>query len=93
MDRRKKHRIILALWVAGFFLIGYGVWSFQAGHLMVVLYLAGSALAYIVYAFSARCPHCRWPVLLRPCNLLGIELFVWSLAAPDLCRQCGRPLE
>ena len=93
MARRRRYAIALALWLAGFFLVGYGVWSFQAGHLMVLIYTAGSALAYIIYAFAARCANCRWPVLLRPRRILGMDLFTWSILPPTQCRHCGKPLE
>ncbi len=75
-----------------FFLLGFGVWSFQAGHLMVIAYLVLSALAFAVYAFSAKCPKCRVPVLLRPVKLFGIEIYIWSIIAPERCRHCGERL-
>lgn len=91
--RRKRCSIVLALWTAGFFLAGYGVWSFQGGELMLILYLAGGMIAYLVAAFGMRCPHCRMPVLLRPRTFLGIELFAWTVLPPKACRHCGEPLE
>jgi len=93
MIRRRRYAIVLVLCLLGFFLVGYGVWSFQAGHLMVLIYVAVSALAYIIYAFAVRCPHCRWPVLLRPHRCLGMDLFTWSVIPPTQCRHCGKPLE
>jgi DNA-directed RNA polymerase subunit RPC12/RpoP len=93
MAHRRRFAIALVLCLAGFFLVGYGVWSFQAGHLMVLVYVGLSALAYLIYAFAARCPHCRWPVLLRPRRWLGMDIFTWSILPPTRCRHCGRPLE
>lgn len=93
MDRRSRSRIFLAAWTAGFFATGYGVWSLQAGHLMLLAYIAASVIGYGIYAFTARCPDCRMPVLLRPLKLFGIELYLWSLLAPKQCRHCGKPLE
>lgn len=92
MSRRTKHAAVLALWLTGFFLAGYGVWNFQGGELMLLVYLALSVLAYVVCAFAARCPHCRWPVLLRPRRFLGIDFFTWSLLPPARCRHCRKPL-
>ena len=92
MDRRTRQRIVLAAWFAGFLLLGSGVWSFQAGELMVIGYLAASVIIYLIYAFAARCPKCRMPVLLRPRKFLGIELYTWSLFAPRACRHCGEHL-
>ncbi len=93
MDRRSRSRVVLLIWLAGFFAVGYGVWSFQAGHLMLLLYLAAAILAYGVRAFAARCPHCRMPVRLRPLRLFGAELFLWTILEPNQCRHCGRPLD
>jgi hypothetical protein len=84
--------IVLALWLAGFFLAGYGVWSFQGGELMLLAYLASGAVAYIICAFASRCPHCRWPMLLRPRRVFGIDLYTWSILPPAQCRHCGKPL-
>jgi hypothetical protein len=92
MNRRKRNLIVLVAWLAGFFLAGYGVWSFQGGELMLLAYLGLGVLAYVVYAFAARCPHCRWPILLRPRRPLGIDLYTWSFLPPARCRHCGRPL-
>ena len=92
MDRRTRQRIVLAAWFAGFLLLGSGVWSFQAGELMVIGYLAASIIIYLIYALAVRCPKCRMPVLLRPRKFLGIELYTWSLLAPRACRHCGEHL-
>ena len=86
------HRIILMTWLASFFLLGYGVWSFQAGHLMIIVYFVLSALVYGIYAFPARCPRCSMPILLRPVRLCGMQLYLWSLMAPERCRHCGETL-
>ena len=92
MNARAKHKLALAAWVACFFLLGFGVWSFQAGHLMIVVFLFLSIVLYTIYALAARCPECRFPVLLRPFKAGKIELYTWSLLAPNECRNCGRPL-
>ena len=75
-----------------FFVLGLNAWNFQAGHLMMIIYLIASVLIYIIYAFLARCPHCKAPVLLKPVKCLGMELFLWSLLAPDQCGHCGERL-
>jgi multisubunit Na+/H+ antiporter MnhE subunit len=92
MDRRTKHTIILIVWLIAFFLIGSGVWSFQAGELMLIGFLMASLVVYILAAFLLRCPKCRMPVLLRPRKFLGMELFTWSILTPSKCRHCGEPL-
>jgi hypothetical protein len=92
MDRRTRQLLALAAWFAGFLLLGYGVWSFQAGALMVIGYVAASVILYAIYAWFVRCPKCRMPVLLRPRKLLGMELYTWSLLAPRECRHCGEKL-
>jgi len=92
MDRRTRQRLVLAAWFAGFLLLGWGVWSFQAGSLMVIGYLAAGVILYIIYAWAARCPKCQMPVLLRPRKVLGMELYTWSLLVPRACRHCGEPL-
>ncbi len=79
-------------WLAVFFVLGFGVWSFQAGHLMIIIYLVLSALVFVIYAFMARCPRCRVPILLKPVSLYGIRFYLWSLAAPERCRHCGEKL-
>lgn len=89
---RKNFAIALMLWLAGFFIIGYGVWSFQAGHLMVLLYLGAGTLLYIIAAFTLRCGQCRLPILLRPRSIFGVEFFTWSLLPPKQCGRCGSPL-
>jgi hypothetical protein len=93
MKRRNRYVIVLTVWLVCFLLVGYGVWSFQAGHLMVLIVIGAGVLAYILYAFAARCPHCRRPVLLRPRRVLGMDLFTWSILPPKQCRHCGKPLE
>ena len=72
-----------------FFLLGFGVWSFQGGELMIVVYLVTSVIVYVIYAFRARCTRCNMPLLLRPVTICGMELFVWSLVTPESCRHCG----
>ncbi len=93
MDRRTKHIIILIVWVALFFTIGFNVWNFQAGELMVMIYLVTGVLAYIICAFLNRCPRCRMPLLLRPVRRLGVEFYLWSLLTPNRCRHCGEPID
>jgi hypothetical protein len=80
------------IWLALFFLIGSGVWDFQAGELMLLLFLAISALAYVLYAFRARCAKCRMPLLLKPVRIAGMELNLWSLLTPERCRHCGEAI-
>ncbi len=80
------------VWLASFFFLGYEVWGFQAGHLMIVVYLVVSTLVYSIYAFTARCPQCRMPILLKPVRLCGIRFYLWSLTAPERCRHCGEVL-
>ncbi len=92
MNRRVKHKIILMAWFASFFLLGFGVWSFQAGHLMIIVYLVLSALVYGIYAFTVRCPRCGSPILLKPVRLFRVQIYYWSLVAPERCRQCGETL-
>ncbi len=81
--------LVLLAWLALFFLLGFTAWNFQGGELMMIAFFVISALSYIVYAFMARCPHCRMPLLLKPVRLLGMEIFTWSLLTPDRCRHCG----
>ena len=88
MNRRTTHKIIVVSWLALFIFLGYGVWSFQGGELMILAFFIVSVIAYIVYAFLARCPVCRMPLLLRPLNIFGMELYVWSLLTPERCRHC-----
>jgi len=92
MGRRAKHKVILIVWFITFFLLGSGVWGFQAGELMVIGFLMVSLVVYILTAFLMRCPKCRMPVLLRPRKFLGMELFTWSILTPTQCRHCGEPL-
>jgi len=92
MTRRTLHKLILLLWLAVFFMIGYGTWHFQAGELMIIGYVLVSVVIYIVYAFSVRCPACEMPVLLRPVRIFGMEIYLWSLLTPPKCRHCGKPL-
>jgi hypothetical protein len=89
MTRRKKHILIAIAWLAMFFLTGLIVWGFQGGELMLLVYMALSAIVYVLYAFLARCHSCGKPVLLRPLKLLGMELYVWSILTPKQCRHCG----
>ncbi len=92
MNRRRRQKIVLAAWLALFFLLGFGAWSFQGGELMLLAWLVLGAIAYAGYAFLARCPHCGMPVLLRPRSLFGVEFFTWSLLPPERCRHCGAEL-
>jgi len=92
MNRRAKHKIILIAWIITFFLMGSGVWGFQAGHLMVIGFFMASLVLYGLAAFLMRCPKCRMPVLLRPRKVLGMELYTWSILAPEKCRHCGEIL-
>lgn len=93
MDRRGRHKVILLVWFLLFFLMGAGVWGFQAGHLMVIGFFMASLVAYMLAAFLMRCPACRMPVLLRPCRFLGMELYTWSLLTPTKCRHCGAAID
>jgi DNA-directed RNA polymerase subunit RPC12/RpoP len=92
MDRRAIHGIVLLVWLMGFFLMGFGVWGFQAGHLMVIVYLLAGVALYGSAAFVNRCPKCRMPILLRPRKFLGMEFFTWSILTPARCGHCGEPL-
>ena len=92
MSRRAIHGIVLLVWLMGFFLMGFGVWGFQAGHLMVMGYLMTGVVIYIFAAFINRCPRCRMPILLRPRKFLGMEFFTWSILTPARCGHCGEPL-
>jgi hypothetical protein len=85
-------RAAVLAWLALFFLLGLGVWNFQAGHLMLIGYFAASAILYTLYALLRRCPACRMPVLLKPVRCLGIELYVWTFVVLRNCRHCGEPL-
>jgi hypothetical protein len=92
VNRRAKQRVILLIWLASFFALGFGVWSFQAGHLMIIVYLVLSVLLYALFAFTARCPRCSVPILLKPVRLFGMQIYLWSLTAPEHCRHCGETL-
>ncbi len=92
VNRQAKHRIVLIIWLALFFLLGFVVWSFQAGHLMIVAYFILSVIIYVFYAFLTRCPQCGFPILLKPMKILGMELYMWSILAPGKCRHCGAKL-
>jgi len=89
MSRRSIHRIVLLVWITVFFLMGFGVWGFQAGHLMVMGYLLAGVVLYIFAAFIIRCPKCRMPLLLKPMKLLGMGLYRWTLLIPERCGHCG----
>jgi hypothetical protein len=93
MDRRSIYRIVLLAWITGFFLMGFGVWGFQAGHLMVMGYLMAGVVIYIFAAFIKRCPNCRMPLLLKPTKLFGMDLYRWALLTPERCAHCGEILE
>ena len=83
---------MLFLWLAGFLFLGFGVWSFQGGELMILIYLVLSVIIYAAYAFLARCPKCGMPILLRPRTFFGVEFFTWSLLPPERCRHCDTAL-
>ena len=89
---RKRYHTASAAWLAGFFVLGFVAWRLMAGHLIVLLYLAAGVVAYLVAAFRARCPDCRWPALLKPITCLGMELYRWTILMPRACRHCGRLL-
>ena len=93
VNRQAKNKILTISWLALFFLIGFGVWDFQAGHLMVLAYLALTVIVHILYAFLVRCPDCRVPLLLKPLKVYGMELYFWSLLPPERCRHCNRKLD
>jgi len=89
MNRRQIYHGFLLAWLAAFLLLGFLVWSFQAGYLMVVIFLFLSSCVYVLCAFLARCPRCRLPVLLRPVRTFGLEFYTWSIVMPERCRHCG----
>jgi predicted acyltransferase len=93
MNRRAIHGIVLLAWITGFFFIGFGVWGFQAGHLMVMGYLLAGIVLYLFAAFLNRCPKCRMPLLLKPMKLLGMDLYRCMLLTPGQCGPCGNMLE
>jgi hypothetical protein len=84
--------MVLITWSVVFFFLGFGVWSFQAGHLMIAAYFLLSVIIYVFYAFLARCPRCRVPILLKPMKILGMEVYRWSILIPERCRHCGARL-
>ena len=92
MGRRSIYHGILRVWLAAFFLLGLAVWNFQAGHLMMLLFIFLSGIIYGLLAFLARCPRCKAPVLLRPVRVFGMELYLWSIVMPQQCRHCGEAL-
>jgi len=92
MSRRAIHGIVLLAWITCFFLMGFGVWGFQAGHLMVMGYLLAGVVIYMFAAFMNRCPKCRMPLLLKPMKLLGMDLYRWTLLTPEKCSHCGEIL-
>jgi hypothetical protein len=92
MNRRQIYHGLLIAWLAAFILLGFSVWSLLAGHVMVVMFLFLSAVIYALYAFLARCPRCRMPILLRPVRALGVSFYVWSIVMPTRCRHCGKIL-
>jgi hypothetical protein len=92
MGRRSIYNGILLALLAAFFLLGIGVWNFQAGHLMVIIFILLSGVLYGLFAFLARCPRCKAPVLLRPFSVFGMEFYVWSIVMPRRCRHCGEAL-
>jgi hypothetical protein len=93
MNRRARSIAVLLVWATVFFLLGFGVWNFQGGELMLIAYLVLSVIVYVLYAFLARCPHCRKPLLLAPVRILGMHLYRWSILLPESCRHCGRKIE
>ncbi len=92
MNLRKRHHLALGVWSFVFLLTGFGVWEFQGGELMLLAFLGLSMVVFLLYTFFARCPRCRTPVLLRPRKVLGAQIYTWSCAAPEACRQCGAEL-
>jgi hypothetical protein len=92
MNRRQVYHGFLLAWLASFLVLGFSVWSFQAGHLMVIAFLFLGAGMYAVYAFLARCPRCMLPILLRPVRAFGLEFYIWSIMMPARCRHCGKML-
>jgi len=92
INKRTTQKIIALAWLAGFFVVGFGAWNFQGGEFMLIGYALLGAAGYMICAFSYRCPKCRMPVLLKPLRLLGIEIYLWSFVAPQVCRHCGEPL-
>jgi hypothetical protein len=92
MNLRRRHLLAELTWTAVFLLLGFGVWEFQAGQLMLLVFFGLSMVVYLLYAFLARCPRCKMPVLLRPRKVLGMEFYTWSCLAPETCRHCGEPL-
>jgi len=93
LNLRRRHQLVLGVWFIVFLLLGFGVWEFQAGHLMIIGFFMASLVGYILAAFLMRCPKCRMPVLLRPWKFLGMELFTWSIVTPTHCRHCGEELK
>jgi len=93
MNKRACSLTVLGAWVAVFFLLGLGVWSFQGGELMLIAYLILSAIVYGLCAFLIRCPDCRMPFLLVPIRFIGMDLYRWSILLPRRCRHCGKQLE
>lgn len=93
MNRRAIHSIVLLVWITGFFLMGFGVWGVQAGHLMVMGYLLVGVVLYLFAAFLNRCPKCRMPLLLKPMKLLGMDLYRWTLLTPGQCGHCEEAVE
>ena len=92
MSRRAIYGIVLLVWLMGFFLMGFGVWGFQAGHLMVIVYLLAGVALYGIAAFVNRCPKCGMPLLLKPMKLFGVGLYRWVFLTPVRCAHCGEVL-
>jgi hypothetical protein len=92
MNMRSKYLAVLMVWITIFFLLGFGVWQFQAGELMLIIYLLAGMLGYIGYAFLFRCGSCGTPVLLKPMVLFGMDLYRWTILPPIRCRACGKTL-
>ncbi len=93
MNRRSKNRLILLIWLFLFFLLGIGVWHFQAGHLMLVMFLTITVFVYGVYAFSVKCPVCGRLIMLKPLRMLGLTIYMWTLLIPARCRHCRAAIE
>ena len=92
MGRRSIYHLVLVTWLAAFMLLGFFGWTLQAGHLMLVLFLALSCMLYVLAAFFIRCPRCRTPVLLRPVKFFVLDIYLWSIVMPRKCRRCGTVL-
>jgi hypothetical protein len=64
-----------------------GAWELLGGELMLIVPRL-SCIAYAAYVLL-RCPNCRTPVLLEAVNLLGMEIYLWSVLTPPVQTRCG----